>query len=69
VVLLVLEIVTGVVVFGVSLFALTYSTAFVADVTGYFRLLFIQRPYQQVFRLVRWLLAAAAALGVLAIIE
>ena len=50
--LLVLEIVIGVVVFGATLFALTYSSAFVADVTGYFRLLFIQRPYQQVFRLV-----------------
>ena len=67
--LLVLEIVIGVVVFGATLFALTYSSAFVADVTGYFRLLFIQRPYQQVFRLVRWLLAAAATIGVLTVIE
>jgi hypothetical protein len=49
--------------------ALTYSTAFVADVTGYFRLLFIQRPYRQAFRLLRWLVAAVAAVSVLGAIE
>jgi len=68
-VLLVLDIGLGLIVFGATLLALTYSTAFVADVTGHFRLLFIQRPYRQVFRLVRWLLAAAATMGVLAVIE
>jgi len=67
--MLFLEIATGVAVFGLALFALTYSSAFVADVTGFFRLLFIQKPYRQAFRLVRWLIAAIAALGVLAIIE
>lgn len=67
--LLALEIAIGVVVFGVLLLALTYSTALVADITGHFRLLFIQRPYQQLFRLFRWLVAAAATLGVLAVIE
>ncbi len=67
--LLAFEIAIGVVVFGVTLLALTYSSAFVADITGSFRLLFIQRPYQQLFRLFRWLLAAAATVGILAIIE
>ena len=67
--MLVLEIAFGVLVFGVSLFAVTYSTAFVADVTGNFRLLFIQGPYRNAFRLLRYLLACAAALGVLAVIE
>ncbi len=64
-----MEIAIGIVAFAIALFALTYSTAFVADVTGHFRLLFIQRPYQQLFRAVRWLLAGAAALSILAIIE
>lgn len=67
--LLLVEIVVAVAVFGVTLFALTYSSALVADVTGCFRLLFIQRPHRQVFRLLRWLIAAAAAIGVLAFIE
>lgn len=67
--MLLLEIAIGIAVFGLSLFALTYSSAFVADITGYFRLLFIQKPYRQAFRLVRWLIAAFATLGVLAVIE
>ena len=67
--MLFLEIAVGVVVFGLALLALTYSSAFVADVTGSFRLLFIQRPYRQAFRLARWAIAAVAALGVLAVIE
>lgn len=67
--MLVLEIAIAMVVFGMALLALTYSTALVADVTGHFRLLFIQRPHQQVFRAVRWLVAATAAFGVLAAIE
>ena len=64
-----LEIAIGVAVFGVALFTLTYTSAFVADVTGQFRLLFIQKPYRGMFRLVRWLIAALATLGVLAVIE
>ena len=67
--MLFLEIAIGIAVFGIALFALTYSTAFVADITGLFRLLFIQKPYRRVFRLVRWLIAALAAIGVLAVIE
>jgi len=67
--MMVLQIAMGVMVFGVALLALTYSTAFVADVTGYFRLLFIQRPYRQAFRLLRWLVAAVAAVSVLGAIE
>ena len=65
----VLELGIGVAVFGVVLLALTFSTALVADLTGYFRLLFVQRPYQQQFRLLRWLVAAVAALGVITAIE
>lgn len=67
--MLLLEIAIGIAVFGLALFALTYSSAFVADITGFFRLLFIQKPYRQAFRLVRWLIAALATLGVLAVIE
>ena len=64
-----LEIAIGIAVFGIALFTLTYSTAFVADITGQFRLLFIQKPYRGLFRLARWLIAALAMIGVLAVIE
>jgi hypothetical protein len=66
---MIVEIALGVVVFAATLLLITYASAFVADITGAFRLLFIQRPYRQLFRLVRWLLAGLAAAGVLAAIE
>ena len=49
--------------------SLTYASAFVADITGHFRTLFIQKPYRQAFRLVRWLVAGLAAIGLIAVIE
>ena len=66
---MVLEIAIGAAVFGLALPVLTYASAFVADITGCFRLLFIQKPYRGLFRLVRWLLAALVAVGILAAIE
>jgi hypothetical protein len=67
--MIIFEIVAGIAVFAVALFALTYTSAFVADITGTFRLLFIQKPYRQLFRLARWLLAGAVAIGIVAAIE
>lgn len=64
-----LEIALGIAVFALTLLSLTYTCAYVADITGAFRLLFIQKPHSQIFRLVRWLLAGAATVGVLAAIE
>jgi hypothetical protein len=66
---MIIEIAIGVGVFAAALLLLTYASALVADRTGAFPLLFIQKPYRQLFRLVRWLLAGAAAVGVLAAIE
>lgn len=61
-------IVLGVAAFVVVLFSLTFASAFIADITGAFRLLFVQNPYRRAFRVLRWLLAAAAAtVAVLAI--
>jgi hypothetical protein len=67
--MIIMEIGLGLVVFALVLLVITYASAFVADVTGMFRVLFIQKPYRQAFRLVRWLLAAVAAAGVFAAIE
>lgn len=64
-----LEIAIGIAVFALVLLGLTYVCAYIADITGAFRLLFIQKPHAQAFRLVRWLLAGAATAGVLAAIE
>lgn len=66
---MIIEIAIGICVFAGALFLLTYTSALVADISGTFRLLFIQRPHRQIFRLVRWLLAGAAAVGVMAAIE
>ena len=66
---MIVEIAIGIGVFTGALLLLTYTSAFVADRTGTFRLLFILSPYWQLFRLFRWLLAGAAALGVVAAIE
>ena len=66
---MIVEIAAGIVLFGVVLLVLTYTSAFVADITGLFRLLFIQKPYRQLFRLVRWLVAGTVAIGVVAAIE
>lgn len=63
------EITAGIAVFGILLLVLTYTSAFFADITGLFRLLFIQKPYRQLFRLLRWLLAGAVAIGIVAAIE
>ena len=64
-----MEIAAGIGIFGVLLLVLTYTSAFVADITGAFRLLFIQKPYRQLFRLLRWLLAGAVAIGIVTAIE
>jgi hypothetical protein len=64
-----LAIVTALATFALALMALTYASAFVADITGSFRLLFIQKPYRQAFRAVRWLVAGAAAVSVLVAME
>ena len=66
---MIIEIAIGIAVFAGALLLLTYASALAADRTGTFRLLFIQTPYRQLFRLVRWLLAGLAAVGVLAAIE
>lgn len=67
--MIVLEIVLGLIAFVLLLGTITYSSAFVADITGKFRLLFIQKPHAQAFRLLRWLIAGAATLGLFAAIE
>jgi hypothetical protein len=66
---MIMQIAAGIALFGILLLVLTYASALVADVTGMFRLLFIQKPYRQLFRLVRWLVAGAVAIGIVAAIE
>ena len=60
---------SGLIVFVLCLAVLTFSTAWLADVTGLFRLLFIARPTRLAFRVLRWLVAGAAAVAVVAAIE
>lgn len=67
--MVVVEIAIAVAVFAAALLTLTYTTALIADLTGMFRLLFIERPYRQAFRILRWLLAAVAAAMVVVAIE
>jgi hypothetical protein len=51
----------SIVAFVVALGTITYATAFVADITGTFRLLFIDRRFKGVCQALRWLMAAALA--------
>jgi len=67
--LLILDIAIALAVFGVLLAALTYFSALLADITGHFPLLFIHKPQRQLFRLLRWVVAAAVTAGILAAME
>lgn len=49
----------GLVLFALTLLLLTYSSAWIADVTGHFRTLFVRQPYSLAFRIVRWVVAGA----------
>jgi hypothetical protein len=59
----------GAIVFTASLVIITYASAWLADVTGVFRLLFIKRPYSQAFRLARWASAGVTTLVMLTMID
>lgn len=48
--------------FVVALTVFTFAAAWVADVTGMFRTLYIKRPYRQMFRATRWGAAGAVTL-------
>jgi hypothetical protein len=55
------QIFLSIVVFVVALGTITYATALVADMTGTFRLLFIDRRFKGFCQALRWLLAVALA--------
>lgn len=59
-----LEVLAGLLVFLIVLPLLTFSTAWAADATGLFRVLFIHKPTRLAFRLLRWAIAIAAAIAV-----
>ena len=59
-----LAAIAGVAVFCIVLPLLTFFTAWAADVTGLFRVLFIHKPTRLVFRILRWALALAAAVAI-----
>lgn len=54
----------GLVLFAVTLMVITYSSAWIADVTGQFRTLFVRQPYSRVFRVARWGAAGLVTVGV-----
>lgn len=54
--------------FVVGLLVLTYASAWLADLTGTFKTLYVKRPYRQLFQVVRWGVAGMLALVVTSIL-
>lgn len=64
------DVVGALVVFVLALAGLTFVTAYVADVTGHFRTLFVTSPCRQIFCVCRWVAAMILALlALLTIVE
>jgi hypothetical protein len=60
---IVVAVIVGLLLFAVTLIVITYSSAWVADVTGHFRTLFVRQPLSRAFRAARWLVAALVSIG------
>lgn len=58
-----IALVVGLVLFALTLLVVTFSSAWVADVTGHFRTLFVLQPHSRAFRIVRWVIAGLVTLG------
>jgi hypothetical protein len=56
-------LIAGLVLFAVTLIVITYSSAWIADVTGHFRTLFVRQPHSRAFRVARWLIAGLVTIG------
>jgi hypothetical protein len=58
-----MALIVGLVLFALTLIVITYSSAWVADVTGHFRTLFVRQPHSRAFRVARWIIAGLVTIG------
>lgn len=63
-IVILLAILAGLLLFVLSLVFITYASAWVADVTGHFRTLFVRQPYSRAFRVARWGMAGLVSVAV-----